>query len=52
MKKEEMQMRNTRRQNQEKIIKRSNYYFFGWTSSSCWGQAMFIFKVTFYQPQK
>ena len=31
-------MRNTRRQKSGKIIKESNYYFFGWTSSSCWGQ--------------
>ena len=31
-------MRNTRRQKSGKIIKESNYYFFGWTSSGCWGQ--------------
>ena len=50
MKKEEMQMRNTRRQKSGKIIK-SNYYFFGWTSSGCWGSYVY-FQSHFYQPQK
>ena len=51
MKKEEMQMRNTRRQKSGKIIKESNYYFFGWTSSGCWGSYVY-FQSHFYQPQK
>ena len=52
MKKEEMQMRNTRRQKSGKNNKKKVIITSLVGLALVAGAVMFIFKVTFYQPQK
>lgn len=52
MKKEEMQVRNTRRQKSGKNNKKKVIITSLVGLALVAGAAMFIFKVTFYQPQK